>query len=217
MRGLRTKTRTSTIRHHGPAGTRFAGPPHPRGVLRGTQTHPCIHPPSPCPDLASTTLSMGRSARPLDTEPHTHVPTRRRTQRTPAATWTTSRTPRHAHARGDAMQQPGNIPEFYLPAEVAKMLRCSEWWVKEQARRGRIPFCWIGGGYRFLPEHLTEIVQMFERRTGGPSPTPPASAPRRKTGRTAIRRSGTSTQPADLMARVPPRARRVLPSSAEAA
>ena len=44
------------------------------------------------------------------------------------------------------------------------MLRCSEWWVKEQARRRRIPFCWIGGSYLFTEEHIAAIVRLFEVR-----------------------------------------------------
>ena len=44
------------------------------------------------------------------------------------------------------------------------MLRCSVWWVKEQARRRRIPFCWIGGGYLFTAEHVAEIARLFEVR-----------------------------------------------------
>jgi hypothetical protein len=51
---------------------------------------------------------------------------------------------------------------FYRPAEVAALLRCSEWWVKEQARRRRIPYAWIGGSYLFTPEHVAEIVRRFE-------------------------------------------------------
>jgi hypothetical protein len=53
---------------------------------------------------------------------------------------------------------------FYRPTEVAKLLRCSQWWVKEQARKRRIPFCWIGGSYLFTPEHIAEIVRLFEVR-----------------------------------------------------
>jgi hypothetical protein len=53
---------------------------------------------------------------------------------------------------------------FYRPAEVAAMLRCSEWWVKEQARNRRIPYAWIGGSYLFTPEHVAEIVRRFEVR-----------------------------------------------------
>ncbi|GIJ50915.1 hypothetical protein Val02_78010 [Virgisporangium aliadipatigenens] len=63
------------------------------------------------------------------------------------------------------VQQP---PTFYLPAEVAVMLRCSEWWVKEQARQRRVPFCWIGGAYKFTAEQVAEIAQLFEVR---PAPT----------------------------------------------
>jgi hypothetical protein len=51
---------------------------------------------------------------------------------------------------------------FYRPAEVAALLRCSEWWVKEQARRRRIPYAWIGGSYLFTAEHIAEIVRRFE-------------------------------------------------------
>lgn len=53
---------------------------------------------------------------------------------------------------------------YYRPAEVARLLRCSEWWVKEQARRRRIPFCWIGGSYLFTKEHIAAIVRLFEVR-----------------------------------------------------
>ena len=61
---------------------------------------------------------------------------------------------------------------YYRPAEVAASLRCSAWWVKEQARRGRIPYSWIGGVYLFTDEHIAEIVRLFEVR-----PTEPVSAP----------------------------------------
>jgi hypothetical protein len=42
------------------------------------------------------------------------------------------------------------------------MLQCSEWWVKEQARRRRIPYSWIGGSYLFTEAHVVEIVRLFE-------------------------------------------------------
>jgi hypothetical protein len=51
---------------------------------------------------------------------------------------------------------------FYRPAEVAALLRCSEWWVKEQARHRRIPYAWIGGSYLFTAAHVAEIVRRFE-------------------------------------------------------
>ena len=59
---------------------------------------------------------------------------------------------------------------YYRPAEVARLLRCSEWWVKEQARRRRIPFCWIGGSYLFTEEHIAAIVRMFEIQPNDPGP-----------------------------------------------
>ena len=66
---------------------------------------------------------------------------------------------------------------FYRPAEVARILRCSEWWVKEQARRRRIPFCWIGGSYLFTEEHITTIVRLFEVQPRE-EPTPAVGVPR---------------------------------------
>jgi hypothetical protein len=58
---------------------------------------------------------------------------------------------------------------LHSAADVARALRCSEWWVKEQARRRRIPFCWIGGSYRFTGEHLAEIVRLCEVRPAEPT------------------------------------------------
>ncbi|MFC5723560.1 helix-turn-helix domain-containing protein [Streptomyces gamaensis] len=54
------------------------------------------------------------------------------------------------------------LPRLFHPVEVAKALGCSEWWVKEQARRRRIPFTRVGGSYRFTAEHFAEIVRAFE-------------------------------------------------------
>lgn len=100
---------------------------------------------------------------------------------------------------------------FYLPVEAAKILRCSEWWLKEQARNDRIPYCWIGGRYKFTPEHLKTIARKFERGIASGVVTDSGNAqPRRAPHRTrppgqAAR--GTS-EPAQLTARIPPRARR---------
>jgi len=89
---------------------------------------------------------------------------------------------------------------LYSPAQAAAVLGCSEWWVKEQARRRRIPFTWIGGSYRFTAEHLVEIVGIFEVRPIGEGE-----------GRAAARRRPAS--PADesaprLVAKRPRRTRR---------
>ncbi|MGP8300174.1 helix-turn-helix domain-containing protein [Streptomyces inhibens] len=72
------------------------------------------------------------------------------------------------------------LPHLYSAAEVAEALGCSEWWVKEQARKGRIPFIRTGGGYRFTMEHFEEILRVFEKRplrSQAPAPEG-ASAPR---------------------------------------
>jgi excisionase family DNA binding protein len=97
---------------------------------------------------------------------------------------------------------PAPLAAVYRPHEVAEMLRCSEWWVKEQARRRRIPFLRIGGRYLFTAEHVAEIVRRFETKPASqPStvvdmvPLPPALA------------RGGEELPKRLTARVPRRAR----------
>jgi helix-turn-helix protein len=93
-----------------------------------------------------------------------------------------------------------DVPLLYRPAEVAKKLRCSEWWIKEQARNRRIPFSWIGGSYRFTDDHIAEIVRLFEERpdtfpievvdTSGSRPKkahkPPATRLKARTPRRAL-------------------------------
>lgn len=97
----------------------------------------------------------------------------------------------------------GSTLVLHRPADVARMLGCSEWWVKEQARKRRIPFAWIGGSYRFTDEHVAAIIARFEVR---PDDAPvSASAPRR-----AARRSGSEHHGAtviQLKARIPRRTR----------
>ena len=101
------------------------------------------------------------------------------------------------------------VPDLYRPHQIAKVLGCSEWWVKEQARKRRIPFAWIGGSYRFTDEHLAEIIRLYEVRpaTGGPEP-----AATRRTPRTARRAAppAVPNQPR-LRARPPARTPRAGP------
>lgn len=94
-------------------------------------------------------------------------------------------------------------PTLYRPAEVAKMLRCSEWWIKEQARKRRIPFSWIGGSYLFTASHVAEIVQVFEKRPTDVAPVEPPPPSARKQRRAAPQESTVQ-----LTARTPRRRQR---------
>ncbi|MCX4989480.1 MULTISPECIES: helix-turn-helix domain-containing protein [unclassified Streptomyces] len=64
----------------------------------------------------------------------------------------------------NAGQKNNGLPPTYSPAEIAEALDCSEWWVKEQVRRRRIPFIRSGSGYRFTKSHVEEIFHIFEER-----------------------------------------------------
>ncbi|MCX4780012.1 helix-turn-helix domain-containing protein [Streptomyces sp. NBC_01264] len=56
------------------------------------------------------------------------------------------------------------LPRLYSPSDIAKALGMSEWWVKEQARKRRIPFTQPGRAYRFTGEQFAEILHLFEAR-----------------------------------------------------
>jgi hypothetical protein len=95
-------------------------------------------------------------------------------------------------------------PALYRPAEVAALLRCSEWWVKEQARRRRIPYIRAGGRYLFTAEHIAEIVRLCEvRPIDDPSIVVTTTIPRSRTPEVEEDRAAVR-----LTARVPRRARR---------
>ncbi|MFE7662028.1 helix-turn-helix domain-containing protein [Streptomyces celluloflavus] len=69
------------------------------------------------------------------------------------------------------------LPRLYVPEEVAAVLGCSAWWVKDRARWRLIPFTRVGRAYRFTVEHLAEIIRMHEARPALPqkrAATPPA-------------------------------------------
>jgi len=96
--------------------------------------------------------------------------------------------------------EPGPL---HLPSEAAKRLRCSEWWLKDQARKRRIPFAWVSGSYRFSDDHISEIVLLFEVRpaTDHAGRSSPVRVPCKRTAH----RGGQPV--AQLKARTPPRAR----------
>jgi hypothetical protein len=81
------------------------------------------------------------------------------------------------------------------------MLQCSEWWIKEQARKRRIPFSLIGGSYRFTDEHIAEVIRLFEQR-----PESDSAGTVTAVGSGRKRSPTTSEASAPLRARVPRRA-----------
>ncbi|WP_329488540.1 helix-turn-helix domain-containing protein [Kitasatospora sp. NBC_01246] len=75
-------------------------------------------------------------------------------------------------------QNRGALPTLLHPADIAKALDVSEWWVKEQARRGRIPFTKPGRSYRFTAEQFAEILRLYESRPVlAPAPRPAGTEP----------------------------------------
>lgn len=64
------------------------------------------------------------------------------------------------------------LPHLYYPADVARALGKSEWWVKEQARNHRIPYTKPGRAYRFTAEQFAETLRLFAEGSTGPSVSP---------------------------------------------
>ncbi len=63
------------------------------------------------------------------------------------------------------------------PEDVAKTLGTSPWWVKEQARRGRIPHLRVGRGrIRLLPEHVDALLALITVECAVAETEPPATA-----------------------------------------
>ncbi|MGK5534377.1 helix-turn-helix domain-containing protein, partial [Streptomyces sp. URMC 129] len=71
---------------------------------------------------------------------------------------------------------------LHLPEEVASVLGCSVWWVKDRARRRLIPFTRVGRAYRFSTEQLAEIIRLHEERPtrAAQRPGPALDAPTRQ-------------------------------------
>jgi excisionase family DNA binding protein len=63
------------------------------------------------------------------------------------------------------------------PEEVAESFGISISWVREQARRGRVPHLKFGRGkIRFLPEHVDALVRLATVEGNDPEAEPPAQA-----------------------------------------
>jgi len=111
----------------------------------------------------------------------------------------------HLHRSRQALMPDLNsrsgLPRLYRPDEVAESLGCSEWWVKDRARRRLIPFTRVGRAYRFTAEHFAEVVRL---REDGPSSTP-TPAPNTPPSPPAPRRRQKETPVTRLRARPPRR------------
>ncbi|MDF9814148.1 helix-turn-helix domain-containing protein [Streptomyces sp. SPB162] len=107
-------------------------------------------------------------------------------------------------------EQPGTeiaLSRLYRPDEVAAVLGCSAWWVKDRARRRQIPFARVGRAYRFTAGHLAEIIRLHEERPTTAARPPAVGAP----PAVAARRSGAPEPAAPsprLRARPPRRSNR---------
>ena len=63
------------------------------------------------------------------------------------------------------------------PEDVAETLGTSAWWVREQARRGRIPHLRVGRGrIRLLPEHVDALLALITVDCAVEQAEPPAEA-----------------------------------------
>jgi len=58
----------------------------------------------------------------------------------------------------------GPIPEVFTIEEAAAILRVKKSWLEKKAAARRIPFSMLGGSYRFLPHHLWQILNEFEKK-----------------------------------------------------
>lgn len=73
-------------------------------------------------------------------------------------------------SRADAPRQRPAV-HVYTAEEAAEILKCTPNWLKEHARKRKIPFTMIGGAYRWTDAHLAEIIRLGEQQ---PQPTFPA-------------------------------------------
>ncbi|WP_457029288.1 DNA-binding protein [Kitasatospora sp. P5_F3] len=81
----------------------------------------------------------------------------------------------------------------------------SEWWVKEQARRGRIPFTKPGRAYRFTAEQYAEIIRLLETRPAAVS-VPQSCQPMARPVPIVAQQTAAPTAAVRLRARTPRRA-----------
>ncbi|MFD4000889.1 helix-turn-helix domain-containing protein [Streptomyces rubiginosohelvolus] len=77
------------------------------------------------------------------------------------------------------------LPSLHTPEDVAESLHVSAWWVREQARKGRVHAVKVAGAWRFTDAQYQELLDLHtttpapagtdvnsrrERRTDQPAP-----------------------------------------------
>lgn len=91
--------------------------------------------------------------------------------------------------RLSAYSHTGSPPALFTAAEAAAILRVKASWLERQAAARKVPFTMLGHSYRFSPDHLAAIVEIYETgATDGAVPIP--SAPVRRRRQTEQRASG---------------------------
>jgi len=92
-----------------------------------------------------------------------------------------------AWTRSSVAPSPGLAAPAFTPTispeEIASYLGTSPWWVREQARTGRVQHLRLGKGrIRFLPEHVHELIALctveateLAPKGGASTPSVPAS------------------------------------------
>jgi hypothetical protein len=88
-----------------------------------------------------------------------------------------------------------SLPILHTPEAVADSLQVSAWWVKEQARKGRVDAVKAAGAWRFTDEQYAQLVQLHTIPAADQAAT---TIPRRS------RSNGTA--PLQLVAKLPRRA-----------
>jgi excisionase family DNA binding protein len=85
--------------------------------------------------------------------------------------------PRPAGPASSGLAAPSFTPTI-SPEEIASYLGTSPWWVREQARSGRVHHLRLGKGrIRFLTEHVHELIALCTVQATEPTSTGGATTP----------------------------------------
>lgn len=61
------------------------------------------------------------------------------------------------------------LPQLHTAHDVASAMQVSEWWVREQAKKGRVSAVKVAGTWRFTDHQYTQLVELHTT-TPGPRP-----------------------------------------------